>query len=452
MARFNPVYTIAYWLMQPAFRTYFRRREVVGYDPTYKNTPVIYAANHTNAFLDPIVIALTIQEQTSFLTRSDVFLTKLSDIICRSLGMLPIYRQIDGAGAVQNNQRTFDQCQELLADNGSCIIFIEGSQMPKLKLRPAKKGAARIIFGAEEAHNFNLHSKIVPVGINYDSFHNSGYNLLLEYGKPVEISEYYDVYKTNPKKALRLATQVAHQNLKKTMYHIENDFFYITTDALRRILNPEIHQITNTPIDSLLNQRKAHQKFINAFENWIKKNPVQAEEIKVKVSEFEKLLQSEKLSRWMFEKPNYKLSEILSDLVILLISSPLTTYGAFFNLVAYTVPQKRFHKKLIGTQFTGSVKMAAGMMIMYVYWIILTLFSTIWLDGIWIWAFFLSLPFTGWAALKMRYRYHKLVGKIKYNKRTKSGKRAVKQIAELRAEFVKLLSTVMLPTKEQVLD
>ena len=54
------------------------------------------------------------------------------------------------------NEKTFNQCYDILSEKGSLIIFPEGNHHYKKSLRPFKKGAARIALGAAEKYNYNI--------------------------------------------------------------------------------------------------------------------------------------------------------------------------------------------------------------------------------------------------------------------------------------------------------
>ena len=44
--------------------------------------------------------------------------------------------------------------------------------------------------------------KIVPVGIDYGNYDKSGRHLIINYGKPISIKDYYELYKEKPAEAM----------------------------------------------------------------------------------------------------------------------------------------------------------------------------------------------------------------------------------------------------------
>ena len=45
--------------------------------------------------------------------------------------MLPIYRKRDGVDTIEKNQKTFEDCYDILKNNGHLIIFPEGNHNSK---------------------------------------------------------------------------------------------------------------------------------------------------------------------------------------------------------------------------------------------------------------------------------------------------------------------------------
>ncbi len=70
----------------------------------------------------------------------------------------------------------------------------EGNHSRYRRLRTLKKGISRIVFLAEETNNFKLNIKIIPVGIDYSNYINFRSRLFINYGEPINVSDFYDIY------------------------------------------------------------------------------------------------------------------------------------------------------------------------------------------------------------------------------------------------------------------
>lgn len=202
-------------LVGSALRIWFRKIYVSGRQHIPENGPVILACNHPNTFLDGMVAAKFQPHTVYMLARGDAFRRKLTGKLLRMLYLLPIYRLKEGAEYLSKNDESFKECFEILKKKGTVLIFSEGISLQNWQLMPLKKGTARIAFGAEVYANHNLGMKVVPVGINYTSFTRPGNLMLLNYGTPVCIEDYTELYSRNPAKAYLAFNEELQKKLSK---------------------------------------------------------------------------------------------------------------------------------------------------------------------------------------------------------------------------------------------
>ncbi len=149
--------------------------------------PLLIAANHPNSFLDAIIVSTLFKSPVYSLARGDVFKNPVVNKILRSCNMLPIYRKSEGAGNLGMNYGTFEECQLLFKQNKIVLIFSEGGCTNEWKLRPLKKGTARLALNAWQ-HGIPL--KVLPLGINYSSFKFYGKNVVLNFGEVISPNDF----------------------------------------------------------------------------------------------------------------------------------------------------------------------------------------------------------------------------------------------------------------------
>ena len=164
---------------QLAFLIYCRSLRVNNKKYLSAQGPLLIAANHPNSFLDAIIIATLFKRPVYSLTRGDVYSNDFYSRILSSLNMLPVYRISEGAENLEQNYETFDKCKNIFRKNGIVLIFSEGRCINEWHLRPLKKGTARLAISSWE-DRINL--KILPVGINYQSFLSFGKNITINFG------------------------------------------------------------------------------------------------------------------------------------------------------------------------------------------------------------------------------------------------------------------------------
>lgn len=133
------------------------------------HNPLILACNHPNSFFDALVMGAYHPRKMYFLARGDAFVNPLADKLLRMMNMYPVYRMSEGKDKLDKNHDTFAACVEILKQNGCVLIFSEGICINEWKLRPLKKGTARLAWMCWAEQGIK-DMKVQPVGINYHSF------------------------------------------------------------------------------------------------------------------------------------------------------------------------------------------------------------------------------------------------------------------------------------------
>lgn len=129
------------------------------------------AVNHPNSFLDAIILDILFDEPIISLARGDAFFKPWIATILRSLNILPVFREREGKEHLHRNYHTFDECLSIFKKNGVVLIFTEALCENEWHLRPLKKGTARM---AVTAWQEDIPVSILPIGLNYNSFHLFG--------------------------------------------------------------------------------------------------------------------------------------------------------------------------------------------------------------------------------------------------------------------------------------
>ena len=141
--------------------------------------PLLIAANHPNSFLDAIILSTLFKQPVYSLARGDAFTKPIYKKLLHALNMFPVYRISEGVENLENNYDTFEKCKEIFKNNGIVLIFSEGRCINEWSLRPLKKGTARL---AQSSWKEGIPLKVLPTGINYQSFTSFGKNVQLNFG------------------------------------------------------------------------------------------------------------------------------------------------------------------------------------------------------------------------------------------------------------------------------
>lgn len=218
---------------------YFKTIKVHKSSALPKDQPVLFLANHQNALLDALLVAITCGRFVYFLTRAAVFKQALVSKILRSLQMLPVYRVRDGWSTISNNHAIFDTCKHLLNNNEAVVIFPEGSHNLARRVRPLSKGFTRIVFDTLEG-NPELPLQLVPVGLNFQDAVTYPDRTAIFYGAPLQAQDF--VTEDKYKSVAQLKSAI-HSELCQLTAHIEEVNYEDTINRLNDLqpdyLNPE---------------------------------------------------------------------------------------------------------------------------------------------------------------------------------------------------------------------
>lgn len=145
--------------------------------------PVLFAANHPNSFLDGVILSTLLDETLYSLTRGDVFKNKRIGKILSWLKLLPVYRTSEGAHNLAHNYTTFAACHKVFKKDQVVLIFSEASSINEWRLRPLRKGTARLAFSSWLQ---GIDLKVIPLAFNYNSFKKFGKEVHLNFGEEIK--------------------------------------------------------------------------------------------------------------------------------------------------------------------------------------------------------------------------------------------------------------------------
>ncbi len=193
---------------------FFGKLEINGKENVPIGKPYIVAPNHQSAFLDAIIMGVYCKRPMHFLTRSDVFGPPFGHIL-RGMNMMPVYRLRDGYEKLKKNEEVFAKCDALLNQGIPVLIFPEGNMGDGHFLRPLTKGTSRMAIQAQASIQDDV--MILPVGINYFHHDRPRYKCIVNYGKPLRVRDYLDLYNEHPAKGLIKLKNDLSENIKELL-------------------------------------------------------------------------------------------------------------------------------------------------------------------------------------------------------------------------------------------
>lgn len=206
-----------------AIKANYKKIKMSNADRIPKGKPVILAANHPTAFIEPCILACFLDRPLYFLVRGDFFKKSIFEKLLRNLHMLPVYRMRDGGYSnIKQNYATFESCFQALRENKTIMILAEGRTIHEKRLRPLRKGTARIALGALDKYPEIQEVYVVPVGVNYTYADQSRSEVLIDFGQPMLASEYMESYQAQPNPAISALTEDLRANMLERIVVIES--------------------------------------------------------------------------------------------------------------------------------------------------------------------------------------------------------------------------------------
>lgn len=170
-----------------ALRWFYRSVEVAGRDHLSADTPVILVANHPNALVDALAIGSTVRHQVRLTAKGTFFEHPLLGPLFRALGIIPLHRAREAAGAdASRNTEAFQAILDVLEGKGTVLIFPEGTTHSNPELVPLRTGAARLALAASDDRGIRG-VRIVAVGLVFEDKSRPRSRLLVQFGTPLEL-------------------------------------------------------------------------------------------------------------------------------------------------------------------------------------------------------------------------------------------------------------------------
>jgi len=379
--------------------------------------PILIAANHPSSIMDALVLGVKTPRKIHYIGHSGLFSNPISKKFLYAMGIIPVYRRFGNPDNMNKNDDMFRAAYTIL-EEGKCIgIFPEGTSQTDRKVLKLKTGTARIALGAEKQNDFNLGVTIIPLGLYFTARHQFRSNVLLNFGKPIIVSEFKKDYLADEYEGVHLLTDKISLELGKLTINIQreelNDFVIdlekIYRTPLKNTLEEDEILISG---DEVFKDMFLTKHLADAVSYYMENDPVKAKE----------LLHDVKYYRMKIDRLNLHDSLLKTDIkkskvtkrswkiaIWSVIGFPLWTAGIITNYPPYRFAD--FVGKKIGSDQTktSSALMIGGGIGFLVYYFLETLLIWYIFSPMIGFLFLISLPFLGFGALayrkKVKYRW-----------------------------------------------
>ena len=442
-------WSLDYYLLQGyamlIYRMFYRKICVVNRHNIPANQPVILAPNHQNALMDAMALICNCGYQVVFLARADIFKGKFLVRFLTFINIMPIFRIRDGYESVKKNDVVFEKTVQVLRNRHNPLgMFPEGNHGDRRRLRQLVKGIFRIAFMAQEDYGNNPGVKIVPVGIDYGHYQHFRTTVFVNIGKPIEISEFYPVFKENPVLAINQLKERYAEEESKLMINIQTEEFYDLYMLLRNMYNDDMRKKLEIPGDSLPERFAADKVMIDLLNRELETNPDNFRQMNTLAMNYQKGLKRARLRDWVLKQEKYSIFRLVLASMAKILLLPVFVFGLINNYPLYWFAESRT-KGVKDTQFRSSFKFAIGMLGLPVWYIVLIVILVFVPIAGWIkLLYMLLLPAAGLFSFEYLIRVKKLLSRIRYSIGVAKGNAEILSLQNLRKNILHQMNDLVL--------
>ncbi|MBL7845631.1 MAG: 1-acyl-sn-glycerol-3-phosphate acyltransferase [Cyclobacteriaceae bacterium] len=329
-------------------KVYFKKWQAVNAHHIPETGPCIFVPNHQNAFLDALLVVCGTKRNPWFIARGDVFKSQLAIKLLTFMRIKPLFRFRDGHEAMRKNDRMMNECINLLKDGECILIFAEGNHNEPWTTRELQRGFAHMALQYTEQTGEDI--KLIPVGYHYEDHQGFRSRVLVNYGEPISVQQIIHSLSDSREKLTALA-KLTGEKMRSLILSIPKDEDY--PERKNFLINNREHKA------DMLEQLQADRAVVASWKKGEPGNKVN------KPSRF----------HWF---------------------NPLFLYGKIVHLIPEVIINWIVRNKIKDDQFIGSVKVAIGIFLVPISYLLLTaIFYVATKEPLWTLGFFTSLPISG---------------------------------------------------------
>jgi len=213
------IYKFLRWFASVGIKFYYKNVFISPNFEVRNNTPTIYASNHPSGFYESLILTTVLKKPIIFLVRSDYVSIKGLMWAFKILKLYPIYRQSEGLKDVSKNREAFSILNKELEKKTPVCIYPEGTTKFNFRIKPIKKGIARLALGA--INNGIKDLKITPIAFNFEAPVEFRSNLFINVENSFSVSDYINDKNELPVQ-LRNLTKEVEDKMREVTIDLKN--------------------------------------------------------------------------------------------------------------------------------------------------------------------------------------------------------------------------------------
>ncbi len=358
------IWHITRYLVTLALPSFYKKIEGKNVKQLQVKGPVIIAMNHPNAFMDPVCITwVSYPTRVNYMARGDAFKPGIAAFLLGQLGIVPIFRMRDGGReGLQKNDESYRVVNSLLKKNAKIIIFAEGLCVQERRLRPLKKGVARMVFGAYDFLK-NEDLIVVPVGVNYSAPSKLRSKLFYNVGNPIPVRDLEASYKENPARAQNQFLQLLDSKMRELVTHIKNKENDKVVPLLEEMVMKDWLKRKNLK-NSLENEFEVTSQLTELINSLDEQEPEKMANLRQKTLDYHAVVRKNKVRDWIIDPLNaskIKSGNLIIRYILIVLGFPVYALGWLAAYLPYKLSEKATKKIVKGNkEFYASIALGLG--------------------------------------------------------------------------------------------
>jgi 1-acyl-sn-glycerol-3-phosphate acyltransferase len=351
----------------------FYRIERVGGD--LPEGPVFIVTNHPNMLMDPLLSMKAARRRVRILAKAPLFEIPIFGSVLRSLDTLPLYRVQDDPEQLHRNKLAFQEAVDSLAAGHALLTFPEGKSHSAPALAPLKTGVARMTLAAEEASDWRLGVRIVPIGLAYKRKHRFRSRVVVGIGDPIPVADWRAAYESDRAAAVRSLNRAIGAGLSRQTLNLSQEAHRELVETADLLYSRARGKTSWRERESMLSRLPRLQKFAESFASLEACDPERWDRLASQLRRYRGLL--ERLGSGDADvPPGYERGRVIRyvsrEAIRLGLTLPLAAAGTFAWYLPYFLSGlvSRIMRPPIET--VATVKLLTGVVVypaMYVVWI-----------------------------------------------------------------------------------
>ncbi|MDZ7303601.1 MAG: lysophospholipid acyltransferase family protein [candidate division KSB1 bacterium] len=427
---------------------FFQRIEVRHGERVPQAGPVVFVVNHPNSIMDALVLGAVIKRKLNYIAHAGLFRTRLMNWFLRSCGVIPVHRRQDDPDKMEQNVNAFRACYETLEAGEAIGIFPEGTSDMLRKIKKVKTGAARIVLETEARNSYALGVKLIPVGLHFFSRSHFRSRVLVNFGEPVPLMNYFTRYQQDPIEGVRSLTAEIQSRLEALTVNIREEELDEFVRDIERLYRDEL----KSPDPAIRHSPKAtveefiiSQKIAECVQYYQDHDPQRVAEMRERVETYKRKLARLHLRDNMLKDGTTSAAiwrETIRLAALSLAGLPMAVYGIINNFIPYRIAEicaKKFLDER--TKILLALLIGGGLAFLVFYAVQISVVAYF-LGAVWATLYGVSLPVSGFFALAYLKRVREYRRRVSFSFFLFTNRHLITKMRRARRQLIRAMDQV----------